>query len=84
VSVLARHRCRTGEEAERLRAALAADTPAFVRLAVEGADLVIETSSGSAASVRATFEDLLPCLQAAERISASAESTRTAGRARPA
>jgi hypothetical protein len=46
---------------------LAADTPPFVQLVVEGAELVLRTRGPSARSVRATFEDLLACVQAAER-----------------
>jgi len=54
---------------------LAADTPPFVRLDVEGAELVIRTSAPSARSVRATLEDLLACVQAAERTARPAEET---------
>jgi hypothetical protein len=50
-----------------LRRALAVDSPEFVRLTVEGADLVLATTAASAASARATLEDLIACLQAAER-----------------
>jgi hypothetical protein len=46
---------------------LAVDTPAFVDLTVEGRTLVVATRGSSAASVRATLEDLVACLQAAER-----------------
>ena len=64
---MARRTCASAEEAERLRRALAVDTPDFVSLTVEGRDLVIATSGTSARSVRASLEDLIACLQAAER-----------------
>lgn len=64
---MARRACASPEEAERLRRALAVDTPGFVTLTVEGRDLVVATSGSSARSVRATLEDLIACLQAAER-----------------
>ncbi len=64
---MARRTCASAEEAERLRRALAVDTPEFVTLAVEGTDLTLRTSAPSARSVRATLEDLIACLQAAER-----------------
>jgi hypothetical protein len=55
------------EEAQRLRAAVAADNPSFVGIDVEGNDLVVRVRSDSPASARATLEDLLACLGAAER-----------------
>jgi hypothetical protein len=67
VTVVARRTCRSPAEAERLRRALEADNPPYVRVHVSGSDLVAETSASSAARVRATFEDLLACLQLAER-----------------
>jgi hypothetical protein len=70
-------------EAERLRAAVQPDTPDFVRLSVDGDDLVIETTARSAASARATFEDLLPCLQAAERAASPAGGGRAERDRRP-
>ncbi|MCI4365857.1 MAG: hypothetical protein L3K10_07370 [Thermoplasmata archaeon] len=50
-----------------MRRALLADNPAFVTLEVEGTELVVRTTSTSARSARATLEDLLACLQVAER-----------------
>lgn len=44
-----------------------ADSPSYVHLTVEGSDLVVRTAASSARTVRATFEDLLACVQAAER-----------------
>ncbi len=67
MSVEARRRCASPGGAERLRRALAPDTPDFVSLQVVGSDLVLRASAPSARSVRATFEDLVACLQAAER-----------------
>jgi hypothetical protein len=45
-------------------------------LDVEGSELVIRTTARSARSVRATFEDLLACVQAAERTVRSAEGSK--------
>lgn len=56
------------EEAERIRRALAPDRPPNLTDRVEGATLVLELTSPSARSARATLEDLLPCLAAAERV----------------
>ena len=67
MTVELRRRCRTAAEAEALRAAVQVDTPEFVRLAVEGNDLTVGVTAASAASARATLEDLLACLRAAER-----------------
>ncbi len=52
--------------AERLRAAVAADNPGFVDVRVVGGDLEIRLASSSPGSARATLEDLLACLKAAE------------------
>jgi hypothetical protein len=38
-----------------------------VRVEVEGSDLVIRVSASTPSSARATLEDLLACLNAAER-----------------
>jgi len=64
-------------EARALREAVAVDTPEYVGLSVRGADLEIRLTADSAASARATLDDLLACLKAAERLLASA------GRGRP-
>ncbi|HLM91045.1 MAG TPA: KEOPS complex subunit Pcc1 [Thermoplasmata archaeon] len=63
---MARRPCRSPDEAERLRRALAVDSPGYVTLTVEGRDLVLGTTASSASRARATLEDLLACLQAAE------------------
>ena len=46
---------------------MAADTPEYVELEARGATLEIRLSARSAASARATLEDLFACLKAAER-----------------
>ena len=65
-----RRSCATPEEATRLRAAVAADNPSFVQVEVDGTDLVVRVTAASAASARATLDDLLACLGAAERAGA--------------
>ncbi|MGA9840155.1 MAG: KEOPS complex subunit Pcc1 [Thermoplasmata archaeon] len=65
--MVVRRSCASADAAQRLRAAVVADTPPFVRLEVEGTSLVVRVASPSAASARATLEDLLACLSAAER-----------------
>jgi hypothetical protein len=59
-----------------LRRSLVPDTPPYVELTVEGSDLVVRTRAPSARTVRATFEDLLACVQAAERTARSAAETK--------
>ncbi len=53
--------------AERILRALAADQPAFVTSERSGTLVRFRVSEGSAQSLRATLEDLLACVQAAER-----------------
>jgi hypothetical protein len=67
VTAEVRRLCATTEEAERLRTAVAPDNPEYVRVSVEGSELVIRLTAPSPASARATLEDLLGCLAAAER-----------------
>jgi hypothetical protein len=55
------------EDARALLDAVRADTPEFVRLSVEGRSLEIRLTARSAASARATCEDLFACLKVAER-----------------
>jgi len=74
VTVVARHACASRTEAERLSRVLAADNPEHVRVEVDGSDLVVRVAPGAAASVRATLDDLLACLLAAEK--AGAQGTR--------
>lgn len=59
--------CPTRAIAEHLAAAVAADNPPFVLVSVEGTELAIRLTSPSASSARATLDDLLACLQVAER-----------------
>ena len=72
MTAVLRRSCATPAEAHRLRGAVAADNPAFVRVEVEGADLIVRVTAESAESARATLEDLLACLSAAERASTAA------------
>jgi transcription factor Pcc1 len=67
VSVTVRRRCRSPGAARSLRDAVSADTPEFVRLELDGSSLVVRLTAPSAASARATLDDLLACLAAAER-----------------
>ncbi len=75
MTVVVRRACASPAEADRLRRAVAADNPAQVRVTVEGSDLVVRVAAAPAASVRATLDDLLSCLAAAERTGASASRT---------
>ena len=85
MTVLVRRRGRDPAEATRLRTAVAADNPPYVDVTTEGPDLVVRLTAPSAASARATLEDLLACLQAAERSAraddaANAPPSRTAAK----
>jgi hypothetical protein len=71
VTVVVRHRCASEVAADRLARAVAADNPAHVRVTAEGAELVVRVAPGSAASVRATLDDLLACIAAADRTAAA-------------
>jgi hypothetical protein len=53
--------------AEQVRRSIAPDTPDFVSVRVEGATLRIHLEARSATSARETLEDLLACVQVAER-----------------
>jgi hypothetical protein len=66
VTVTVRRACVSAAFAERLRAAVAADTPDYVAVTVAGSELRIRLTAPTAASARATLEDLLACLKAAE------------------
>lgn len=70
MSAVVRRACASPTEAARLRAAVVADNPDYARADVEGATLVLRIAAPSAASARATLEDLLACLGAAERAAA--------------
>jgi transcription factor Pcc1 len=62
-----RRACRSPQAARALRDAVIADTPDFVTLRVHGSYLTVRLKASSAASARATLDDLLACLGAAER-----------------
>ncbi|HTT73307.1 MAG TPA: KEOPS complex subunit Pcc1 [Thermoplasmata archaeon] len=66
----------TAAVAARLAAAVAADNPPFVRVTVDGPTLTVRVDGRSAASVRATLDDLLACLLAAERTIGAASEDR--------
>jgi hypothetical protein len=53
--------------AEQVRRAVAADDPAYVQGSVVGATLEYRLEATHAASARATLDDLLACVNAAER-----------------
>ena len=67
MTVVLRHRCATAEEARRLARAVAADNPTHVRVVAEGRELAIALDPTGPASARATLDDLLACLQTAQR-----------------
>lgn len=67
MTVVVRRRCADPAEATALRMAVAVDNPSYVAMEVEGSELVVRLSATSASSARATLEDLLACLKAAER-----------------
>jgi pheromone shutdown protein TraB len=66
VTVVVRHACASPAAAERLRRAVVADNPEHVAVTVDGSELVVRVAAGPPASVRATLDDLLACLAAAE------------------
>ena len=67
MTVRLERRYDSANQAERLRAALAADDPEFLRSGTDGPTLWITVEAPSAASARTTLEDAIACLQAAER-----------------
>lgn len=67
MTVVVRHRCASAHAADALRASVAADNPPFVVVERDGHELVVRLRAPSASSARATLEDLLSCLSAAER-----------------
>ncbi len=73
MTVELRRTCASAEEARRLAAAVAVDDPAHVTVVAEGDALLVRVEPASAGSVRATLDDLLACLAAAEA------AARTAG-----
>lgn len=67
VTVELRRRYPSDELADRIARALAADRPAFLGTSTEGPELRFTVRAPSAESARATLEDLLACVQVAER-----------------
>lgn len=61
-----RVRCRSTEEAERLRRALAADDPGQASIRRDGPVLLLAAESSTALGLLRTLDDLLGCLRAAE------------------
>jgi hypothetical protein len=54
--------------------AVRADNPAFVSVEAVGSEIEIRLTSSSAASARATLDDLLACIRAAERTATGAHA----------
>jgi hypothetical protein len=65
--VVVRRTYPSAEAAERVRRAVAADDPSYVRGSIVGATLEYRLEAMAAASARATLDDLLACVSAAER-----------------
>jgi hypothetical protein len=63
-----RRQYRSPAEARRLAAALEADQPGHLRWSVQGRVLTFDFTAATPESARATGDDLLACLSAAERI----------------
>ena len=59
--------------------ALRADNPSFVTVEADGSDIEIRLTTSSAASARATLEDLLACLRVAERTATEGATTPKGG-----
>ncbi len=74
MTVVVRRDCADAAEARALHGAVAADNPSFVEVSVQGRQLEIRVRATSAASARSTLEDLMACLQAAERARKSGPS----------
>lgn len=56
----------SAEVAERIARAVAADNPEYVEARAQGRTLHLRVRSTSAASARASVDDLLACVRAAE------------------
>lgn len=65
-----RRRCASAAEARRLAAAVEADQPPGLTWRVRARTLEFEFSAATPESARATGDDLLACLSAAERVGA--------------
>ncbi len=59
--------------AARIARAVAVDNPEYVEVRAQGAELIVRVRSSSAASARASVDDLLACLHAAEETVAMAK-----------
>ncbi len=66
MSVELKRTCASADEARRLAAAVSVDDPSHVSVVAEGEALFVRVAAASAGSVRATLDDLLACLAAAE------------------
>lgn len=55
------------EEAQRMAASIAPENGAFLRVRVEGSELVAEAGSGTPLGLLHTLDDALACLGAAQR-----------------
>jgi hypothetical protein len=67
VTVTARREYPDAAMAEQVARAIAVDNPAQVRAERHGSTLELRWSGPTAASVRATAEDLFACIRAAEQ-----------------
>jgi len=67
VTVEVERRYPSAAVAERIVRALAADQPEFVTSERKGSTVRFSVAEGSPQSLRMTLEDLLTCVQAAER-----------------
>ncbi len=79
MTVSVRRECATPAGAAALLRAVAADTPEFVTLRIDGNALTIELTARTPGSARATLEDLMACLAAADRLASSEGASATEG-----
>jgi hypothetical protein len=79
VTVIVRRSCADPDEARRLAAAISADNPAHVTAVVDGRVLELRVAPASAASARATLDDLLSGVAAAEGASRASRAPRRSG-----
>ncbi|MGI0053507.1 MAG: KEOPS complex subunit Pcc1 [Thermoplasmata archaeon] len=82
MSVALSRRYGSAAEAERIRRSLESDRPAYLATRRVGATLRIELQAEGAASARATLDDLIACLGAAERTGGLTSPARPAPAAR--
>jgi hypothetical protein len=67
VTVELHHACASAADARRLADSVRADNPRYVVVEADGPALRVRVRAPSAASARASVDDLLACLRAAER-----------------